>query len=217
MQQHSELIDIKNIQALEREIKQLLNAKLSVPHLIMKHLLTVLAFYTASPSTTIDPITLTNHPNPSITKTVETPVLDFSVIKFDHARRYVKEIYPIAKKIEAKRGMPFEITVGIACLESGYGSSGFAKHRNNHLGIRKYTNGIAGYRYFTSLEECFSYYDKMFDFKRYSPLQEIEGDDLREWLTILCKCGYNHRDSYIEKVLYLINYIGIDQIEVVNS
>ena len=91
------------------------------------------------------------------------------------------------------------------------------QHRNNHLGIRKYTNGVAGYRYYSSLEDCFGYYDKMFDFKRYAPLKDIEGDDLREWLTMLCKCGYNHRDSYIEKVLYLIDYIGIDQIEVVTA
>ena len=180
----------------------------------MKHLLTVLAFYTASPSTPIN--TELNLSHPTTTNDIfEKPILDFSVIKFDHARKYVKEIYPIAKKIEEKRGIPFEITVGIACLESGYGSSGFAKHRNNHLGIRKYTNGVAGYRYFTSTEDCFNYYDKMFDFKRYAPLKEIEGDDLRESLTMLCKCGYNHRDSYIEKVLYLIDYIRIDEIEVV--
>ncbi len=138
---------------------------------------------------------------------------DFSSIKIDHARKYIEIIYPFAKEVENEHGVPACVTMAIACLESGYGRSYNAKNKYNHLGIRVYQNGKPGYRRFSSTEKCFEYYSKMFTKERYLPLQEIEGSDPEEWITGLHLCGYNHRVRYIKKIMQMIKFIHLDELE----
>ncbi|MCH2021058.1 MAG: glucosaminidase domain-containing protein [Saprospiraceae bacterium] len=137
---------------------------------------------------------------------------DFSKIKIDHAREYVQSIYPFAAQVEKAHRIPAPVTIAIACVESGYGRSYFARTRFNHLGIRVYHEGKPGYRCFKSTEECFNYYSNMFKKERYLPLQEIEGSDLETWVRGLHLCGYNHREKYIKKIMTIINFNNLDEL-----
>lgn len=141
-----------------------------------------------------------------------THLPDFSVIEQDHARAYVERIYPLALQLKKERGMPLAVSLGIACLESGYGSSYYAQHHNNHLGIRSYHNGKAGYRRFSSIDECFNYFGQLLGNERYAPLQDLTDADLPIYLAQLQACGFNHRSSYTKKLLTVIDFLHLEML-----
>jgi len=139
---------------------------------------------------------------------------DFSIIRIDHARKYVEEIYPFAVKVHKKHRIPVPIVLAIACLESGYGRSYNAQNKFNHMGIRTYKNGKAGYKKFSSTEACFEYFGNLLENNRYSPtLKKIEGDDLLTWIKTLCEAGYNHREKYIRKVMQMVKFIHLNELK----
>ncbi len=138
---------------------------------------------------------------------------DFSFIKIDHARAYVEKIYPLAKKVQEKYRIPVSVTIAIACVESGYGRSHYAQTRNNHMGIRVYKNGQAGYRTFDSTAACFNYFSGMFEMERYQPLHALESSAPEDWIRLLCECGYNHREHYIHKIIKMIRFIDLDKLD----
>ena len=179
----------------------------------MKHLFAALALCvtTSTQYSEATPIAASTTDNNTTTASVEMP--DFSIITIDHARTYVEEIFPYALAIEQQHRVPVPITIAIACLESGYGRSHYAQQRFNHLGIRVYKNGKAGYRTFGSLDECFDYYGSLFTKERYAPLQSIEGNNLEDWVKGLQECGYNNRDKYRKKLLRMINFLHLDQLD----
>lgn len=149
---------------------------------------------------------------PEITP-IPTPKPDFSVIEPAHARAYIERIYPLAKELQSQHHMPLVVSIGIACLESGYGRSQYARQRNNHLGIRTYQGGKADYRRFSSTEDCFDYFGQLLDSKRYARLQDIDPTDLDAYLKGLQTCGFNHRDSYFKKLLIVIEFLNLHQLE----
>lgn len=180
----------------------------------MKQLFTALAICVAS-NTPYSNTILTELPElpEPITEATKVALPDFSIIEIDHARKYVEEVYAHAVAVEEAQGIPTEITIAIACLETGYGRSKNAQQKNNHLGIRVYQNGKAGYRRFSSMEACFEYYTNMFNLERYAPLQELGPDHIYEdWLQVLQDCGFNHRDKYRKKVRYMIDFLKLDQL-----
>ncbi len=178
----------------------------------MKQLFAALALCaaTGTQSSEIGPIEL---PYQSIQPPVVELSPDFSFIKIDHAREYVKKIYPLAKIIQEKHRIPVSVTIAIACVESGYGRSHYAQTRNNHMGIRVYKNGQAGYRTFDSTAGCFNYFSGMFAMERYQPLKELNSEDPAEWIRLLCECGYNHREHYIHKIIKMIHFIDLDKLD----
>lgn len=174
----------------------------------MRNLLTNLALCVALPFTL-------DTAGEAYAKTVvaSTPPLpDFSIIEPDHARAYISKIYPYALKVQEEKAVPVAITLAIACLESGYGTSHYAQTRHNHFGIRVYKNGKAGYRRFSSLDECFDYYTQLFSMERYAPLQEVTFGDLPAFVQGLQDCGFNHRDKYRKKLLHLIAFLRLEEL-----
>lgn len=171
----------------------------------MRNLLTNLALCVALPLSL-------NSTGAAFAKTVveSTPLPDFSIIEPAHARAYISKMYPYALQVQAQQNIPVAITLGIACLESGYGSSHYAQTRHNHFGIRVYKNGKAGYRRFSNLDECFEFYTNMFSLERYAPLQEITFGDLPAFAQGLKDCGFNHREGYRKKLLHLIDFLQLE-------
>ena len=160
------------------------------------------------------PLALDSATSPFSTENIPTttPEPDFSVIEQDHARAYVERIYPLAVKLQTEHAMPIPVSLGIACLESGYGSSYYARKRHNHLGIRSYQGGKAGYRRFGSVDDCFEYFGQLLDKERYAPLQQLDAPDLPTYLASLQACGFNHRDSYTRKLLTVIEFLNLQEI-----
>lgn len=179
----------------------------------MKHLFAALAICVATNTQQMEVIPTFNIEENTIPEIVEEFVPDFSIITIDHAREYVEKIYPYAIKAQKEQSIPAPITIAIACLESGYGRSSYAQNKNNHLGIRIYKNGKAGYRDFSSLEQCFDYYINMFNLERYAPLQEIEGNDIPAFIKGLQVCGFNHRDKYTKKLAVMIDFLHLEELE----
>lgn len=181
---------------------------------VMKHLFAALAICVATHTQPTEPIVI-----PSLAEETFPPEIseeftpDFSIITIDHAREYIKTIYPYAVKVQKEQAIPAPITLAIACLETGYGRSFNAKEKYNHLGIRVYQNGKAGYRRFSSLDECFEYYTNMFNMERYAPLKEIETNDLAAFIQGLQHCGFNHRDKYSKKLAQMINFLHLEELE----
>lgn len=181
----------------------------------MKHLIVTLALCVASnaphiealPNNSFEPIGEAESTN----DTEATP--NFEKIKIDHARTYVESIYPFAIKVQEKHGIPAPITLAIACLESGYGRSSNAQNKFNHLGIRTYNNGKAGYRKFSSIEACFDYYNTLFENPRYAALQKLTpNDNLAIWVKTLQESGYNQREGFGKKVMGMIRFINLDEL-----
>lgn len=179
----------------------------------MKHLFAALAICVATSTQQIEV------ENPSISENNSSPEIvkeflpDFSIITIDHAREYVEKIYPYAIKVQKEQSIPAPITIAMACLETGYGRSTYAQEKNNHLGIRIYKNGKAGYRDFSSLDECFDFYIKMLDLERYAPLQEIPANDLASFIQGFQDCGFNHRDKYSKKLAIMIDFLHLEDLE----
>lgn len=178
----------------------------------MKHLLAALALCvtTSTQSAEISYVMPLENPKPAEEPTIEP---DLSMITIEHARTYVQSIYPYAVAVQQAHKIPAAITLAIACLESGYGRSYNAKEKYNHLGIRVYQNGKAGYRRFSSTEACFDYYANLFTKPRYAPLQDLETKDLQVWVKTLQECGYNRRATYIKKVMQMVRFIHLDEIQ----
>lgn len=180
----------------------------------MKHLLVTLAICVASNSPNIEALPSNQFPQEGDQQpdsVANTP--DFEKITIDHAREYVQAIYPFAAQVQQSHGIPVQLTLAIACLESGYGRSYNAQNKFNHLGIRVYNHGKAGYRTFSSSKDCFEYYAQLFDHPRYAPLQQLKDSDLKTWAEALQVCGFNQRLDYSQKVINMIRFIHLDQIE----
>ncbi|WP_052598614.1 glucosaminidase domain-containing protein [Aureispira sp. CCB-QB1] len=179
----------------------------------MKHLFAALAICVATHTQHTEAIPASGVEENLAPEPIEEFIPDFSVITIDHAREYVEKIYPYAIKAQKEQSIPAPITIAIACLETGYGRSVYAQKKNNHLGIRIYKNGKAGYRDFSSLDECFDYYINMFNMERYAPLKEIAIDDLPSFIKGLQDCGFNHRDKYSKKLTVMIDFLHLEELE----
>ena len=177
--------------------------------LIMKNIALALAVCCAT-TQTIGLAKTDTHKEPK--PTPKTQVVDFSYLKIPHVRDYVEKIYPLAVKAEKKTGIPTPVILAMVSLESGYGRSHYAQTRSNHFGIRCFNKGKAGYKRFSSLEECFDGFTNIFRLKRYANLKEIEGRNLETWITAIAKSGYNHRPVYIERVMRMIHFLEIEDL-----
>lgn len=181
----------------------------------MKHLFAALAICVATSTQQIEAevISVSVSEKNLTPEMVEEFLPDFSIITIDHAREYVEKIYPYAIRVQREQSIPAPITIAIACLETGYGRSTYAQEKNNHLGIRIYKNGKAGYRDFSSADECFDYYINMFNLERYAPLQKIAVDDIPGFIKGLQDCGFNHRDRYSKKLAIMISFLHLEELE----
>jgi len=179
----------------------------------MKHLFAALAICVTTNALEEGAISTSISEENLIPQMVEEFVPDFSIITIDHAREYVEKIYPYAIKVQREQSIPAPITIAIACLETGYGRSSYAQEKNNHLGIRIYKNGKAGYRNFSSVDKCFDFYINMFKMERYAPLQEIAVDNLAGFIKGLQDCGFNHRDRYRKKLALMIDFLHLEELE----
>ena len=179
----------------------------------MKHLFAALAICVATSTQQIEAETAFISEKKLTAEKFEEFLPDFSIITIEHAREYVKKIYPYAIKVQREQSIPAPITIAMACLETGYGRSTYAQEKNNHLGIRIYKNGKAGYRDFSSVEKCFEYYINMLNLERYAPLQEIPPNDLPRFIQGFQDCGFNHRAEYSKKLAVMINFLHLEELE----
>lgn len=71
-------------------------------------------------------------------KEIESSRINYAKITSKEKQEFVKEASKIAKDIQAKYWIPYEVTVAQAILESGWGQSSLAKKHGNYFGIKAF-------------------------------------------------------------------------------
>lgn len=109
-------------------------------------------------------------------KEIESSRINYAKITSKEKQEFVKEASKIAKNIQVKYWIPYEVTVAQAILESGWGQSSLAKKHGNYFGIKAFwkwefvtmatkeeVNGKTvtikdGFKKFKNMEESFYWY-----------------------------------------------------------
>ena len=120
------------------------------------------------------------------------------------SQQYVKDYFekytPIAIEHEQKYGIPANITLAQAALESGYGRSKLARAHNNHFGIRT----GAKYMSYSSVGYSFLHHARILSSNRYRSLFELDVSDYRSWAHEIQQCGYAQDSLYAKKIIFII-------------
>lgn len=149
-----------------------------------------------------------------------------------NVRAYLETYAPVAKKLSELSGIPAAVPLAVAGLESGWGESQLAREGNNHFGI-KARGGQKRYCLRTTefkrgrpyrVLDCFRAYpspeEGYFDFvrfiltqPRYEGLFRIPAEDYRSWAKGLQEAGYATDPDYAKKLIRVIEYYDLDEIE----
>ena len=117
---------------------------------------------------------------------------------------FINSIYEDAEKVCKKYDLPLGLLIAQACLESGFGSSYYARERCNFLGI-KY-EGV--YAEFESAEKCFEAWARVLSKDCY---KEIPTTSLNLWLYQLDACCYHMAGGrYSRKIRSIYYKYGLD-------
>lgn len=122
----------------------------------------------------------------------------------DKKRNFIEEIHPHALRIQNKYDVPYEVTMSIAILESGWGENGRSKR--NFLGIIKDSK----LREFDTHYDSFEYLGKLLSGKlnnkylkeRYKPLKYCK--EFRTYCITLQSVGYCPSEGYGNKLITII-------------
>lgn len=112
---------------------------------------------------------------------------------------YAVKYRDLAQKSSQKYGIPIQIILAQAILESAEGKSALARKQNNHFGI-KY-----GKRYatFASVADCYEAHGRIFQASRYKPCRDCR-NDVKCWAVNLQNCGYATSAEYTKTILSII-------------
>lgn len=121
-----------------------------------------------------------------------------------------------------KYGIPASITLSQGILESAIGTSDLAVKANNHFGIKcSNWTGDKMYKDDDKKNDCFrkyahaaeSYEDHSLFLKkdRYASLFELKTTDYKGWARGLRKAGYATNPQYAERLIHIIEELGLDQ------
>jgi len=120
-----------------------------------------------------------------------------------HETEFINKFYPLALEIEKKYNVPIFLTLSVAALESGFGTSYAAKERNNLFGLDK------GKMQFETVEHSFNYFGLLlsgriseYTAKCYAPLWK--SNNWREWCINLQNSKYTTSDTYAGKLIRII-------------
>jgi flagellum-specific peptidoglycan hydrolase FlgJ len=106
----------------------------------------------------------------------------------------------VAKDMEKEHGYSALTILAVGGLESDFGTSFAAKHRNNFHGLYE------GKRVYSTPEEGFRDFARFLDrYKRYSALKQVKSH--QEFANLLHTCGFNPFHFYPKRVLATIEVL----------
>ncbi|MCB0639049.1 MAG: glucosaminidase domain-containing protein [Lewinella sp.] len=138
---------------------------------------------------------------------------------------YVREYAAYAQEEMRDHQIPASITLAQALLESNIGESRLARENNNHFGIKCFSRTCqAGhcsnysddshkdfFRIFDSPKESFHAHSQILQKPRYRRLFRLDSDDYRGWARGLSQAGYATDPRYADKLIKLIEDLGLDR------
>lgn len=172
---------------------------------------------------------VSNDPNLANTYSNVTKYSDEDRAKREAKRKkqlaYVERYAQVAQTEMEKYKIPASITLAQGLLESNVGESRLATKNNNHFGIkcfsRKCKKGHCSnftddshkdfFRKYKSAWESFRAHSMLLGADRYKPLYELKKTDYKGWAKGLKKAGYATDPSYAEKIIELIDDLGLHE------
>ena len=127
-------------------------------------------------------------------------------IDSDKKSKFFNLVWDDAKTVCDKTGLPMYLLLAQAALESGWGTSRFAKEQNNYLGI-KYNHKYATFK--TRLE-CFEAWSRVLQQSCY---KELKVATLNGWLYQLDHCGYHQSENYSNKIRSIYHANNLDIVD----
>jgi flagellum-specific peptidoglycan hydrolase FlgJ len=138
---------------------------------------------------------------------------------------YVKKYAAYAKDEMKRAGIPASITLAQGLLESNAGESRLAVDNNNHFGIKcfsrtckkghcsNYTDDTHKdfFRKYKSPAESYKAHSALLKGDRYKFLFKYKTTDYISWATGLKKAGYATDPNYDQKLIELIQDLGLDE------
>ena len=133
-----------------------------------------------------------------------------SALNIEQYHSYQQKATALAKEIEATTGIPWQVTYGMATLETGYGQHA---PNNNYFGIKgrgsaqkttEFINGSyvtinASFRSYASMEASFQDFANLITGRLYRKAFEHTGDP-RAFLQAVLECGYANEPAYLSRV-----------------
>ena len=111
------------------------------------------------------------------------------------SKKYVAKYKPLCDSLSAQFGIPSQVILGIAIVESGYGKSKVCRLLNNHFGIvgknnlRQTHNIKSRYRYYLNDTASFIHFCKLVASRKY--YQKLKGStNIHKWLVTISRSGY---------------------------
>lgn len=129
----------------------------------------------------------------------------FNITEKDPKKRYFLVTVELGKEVEEKYGIPYQVVVGQACLESGFGTSDLVQRAFNTFGIQalgNYSGKKSGaYRAYESLSDCFTGYGVMLSTSSIYKAAFAHKDDPKQFLEAIKAAGYAEDPDYVSKVI----------------
>ena len=144
--------------------------------------------------------------------------------KIAKQKAYVKRFASVAQAEMKKFGIPASITLSQGLIESNAGDSRLSREINNHFGMKCFSRTCKKghcknftddthkdfFRAYATAWESYRAHSKMLQNKRYRHLKK-HGIDYKSWAHGLKKAGYATDAKYAEKLISLIEELGLDQ------
>ena len=148
--------------------------------------------------------------------------------KIDICQNYIKRFAPIAIVERNKYGIPASIKIAQGLLETDAGKSRLSAKHNNHFGIKCFSTKCAKghctnltddshkdfFRNFPTSWDSYRGHSLLLQKKRYRHLQEIPVSDYKNWAKGLKAAGYATDKKYAEKLILIIEFFGLDQLDI---
>ncbi len=142
----------------------------------------------------------------TLAENIQALLKEFNITETADARKnYFLIAVELAKEVQAKFGIPYQVCVAQSCLETGFGTSDLVARSFNAFGLRK--NGE--YVKFSSLRDSFmGYGTRLTTNKIYKKAFEYKDDPAR-FLEEVKAAGYAEDPGYVGKVRVVAKSYGL--------
>lgn len=131
---------------------------------------------------------------------------------------YIKRYKPLADSIAAVAEMPASVILGIAGLESGFGTSRNAKLLRNHFGVKgknrlwKTKKIKSSYKQYLNVEDSYIDFVRIVKNKRF--YETLKGNkDYTLWINAISKSGYSEvPKTWAKRVLQVIKRYKLEDL-----
>ena len=147
----------------------------------------------------------------------------------DICKEYIQRFAPVAVAEMEKFGIPASVILAQGLLESNAGESKLARNTNNHFGIKcfsnKCKNGHCANFTDDSHKDFFVRYGNVWgsyrahslllkNNRRYKNVFRLAANDYKAWAKGLAQAGYATDERYAEKVIAIIQNLGLHRYDV---